>query len=373
MTFRSFPGFIIALIFSTTICAEELQINPSHPNQYTVVKGDTLWDISAKFLNHPWQWPELWKNNAQIGNPNLIYPGDTIYFSIVNGKAQLSLTRNEQLYSSLSKANGPCVLKEDDLKHGRTEFLTSEDGKLLPCIREIPIKEAISLIPSSAIAKYLSSPKVVSENELNNSPYVIGFAGEHLLAGMGDRVYVRAIDSSDSFSYTTYRKGDTYTNPETGEILGYEAKYVADMKLEQAGDPATLLITKASGEIRMGDRIMLSPEEDINLNYFPKPPEQKILGSIISVLGGVSQIGQYNVVVIDKGVQDGIQIGHELDIYKRGKLTRDPYTTQKDAAVKLPDEQAGTLMVFRPFERISYALVMKAHHAIHILDKVQTP
>lgn len=214
---------------------------------------------------------------------------------------------------------------------------------------------------------------MVSQNELNSSPYVIGFAGEHLLAGVGDKIYVRAINSSDNLSYTAYRAGSTYVSPETGEILGYEAKYVADAKLEQAGDPATLLIAKSDSEIRMGDRIMLSAEEDINLNYFPKPPEEKIVGSIISVLGGVSQIGQYNVVVIDKGIQDGIQTGHELDIFKRGKMARDLYTVNKDTAVKLPDEKAGALMVFRPFERISYALVMKASQAIHVLDKIQTP
>jgi hypothetical protein len=371
MTFRSFSGFIILLIFSSILWAEELQINPSHPEQYTVVKGDTLWDISAKFLNHPWQWPELWKNNSQIGNPNLIYPGDTIYFSIVNGKAQLSLSRNEQAYSS--KSNGPCIIKEGSVKQGRTEFKTSEDGKLLPCIRETDVKEAINLIPSNAIAKYLTTPKVVSENELNSSPYVIGFAGEHLLAGMNDKIYVRAINSSENLSYTAFRTGNTYLSPETGEILGYEARYVADTKLEQPGDPATLLVTKANNEIRMGDRLMLSAEEDINLNYFPKPPEEKIVGSIISVLGGVSQIGQYNVVVIDKGIKDGLQTGHQLDIYKRGKMARDIYTVNKDVAVKLPDEHAGSLMVFRPFERISYALVMKASQAIHVLDKVQTP
>jgi hypothetical protein len=251
--------------------------------------------------------------------------------------------------------------------------MTSEDGKLLPCIRETNIKEAINLIPSNAIAKYLTTPKVVSENELNSSPYVIGFAGEHLLAGVGDKVYVRAINSSENPSYTAYRKGDTYVSPDTGEILGYEARYIADAKLEQAGDPATLSIAKANSEIRMGDRLMLSAEEDISLNYFPKPPEEKIVGNIINVLGGVSQIGQYNVVVIDKGINDGIQTGHELDIYQRGKVARDPYTADKDVAVKLPDERAGTLMVFRPFERISYALVMKASQAIHVLDKVKTP
>jgi len=371
MAKRLFSGFIIFLIFVTNIRADEIQINPSHPDQYTVVKGDTLWDISAKFLNHPWQWPELWKNNSQISNPHLIYPGDTVYFTIVNGRPQLSLSRNEQLYSPTSQ--GPCILNEEDLKQGRKEFRTTEDGKLMPCIRETVIKQAIDMIPTEAIAKYLTSPKVVSEHELNGSPYVIGFAGEHLLAGEGDKIYVRTIDSSQNLFYTVYRPGVTYVSPETGEILGYEAKYIADTRLEQSGDPATMLIAKAGSEIRMGDRLMESVEGEIVLSYFPKPPEEKIVGSIISVLGGVSQIGRYDVVVIDKGTKNGIQTGHELEIFKRGKVTRDPFTADKEAAVKLPDETAGTLMVFRPFERISYALVMKASQAIHILDKVQTP
>ena len=371
MAKRLLSGFIIFFIFTALTRAEDLQINPSHPDQYTVVKGDTLWDIAAKFLNHPWQWPELWKNNSQISNPHWIYPGDTIYFSVVNGRAQLSLSRPGPVDSGSS--SGPCVLKEEDLKGGRKDFPTSEDGKLLPCIRETNIKQAIELIPNDAIAKYLSSPRVVGAEELSHSPYVLGFAGEHLIGGVGDKVFVRGMIPSDNLLYTIYRSGATYVSPETGEILGYEAKYIADARFELAGDPATLAISKANEEIRMGDRLMLNAQEDVTLNYFPKPPEQKITGHIISVLGGVSQIGRYDVVVIDKGSKDGMQVGHELDIYKRGKLTLDPFSETKNDMIRLPDQIAGSLMIFRPFERVSYALVMKAGQAIHISDTVQTP
>ncbi len=371
MAFRTLFGFMVSFFASISTWAEEIQINPSHPNQYTVVKSDTLWDISGKFLNHPWQWPELWSNNSQIKNPHLIYPGDTIYFSIVNGRPQLSLSRND--LQTQSSAGSPCFLSEEDVKNGRTDFAVSEDGKLLPCIRETIIKQAIELIPTESIAQFLTSPKVVSENELNNAPYVLDIAGEHLIAGTGDRLYVRSITQPGNLSYTIYRAGDTYVSPETGEILGYEAKYIADTTLQQTGDPATLSITKSNSEIRRGDRVMPKTEEEVTLNYFPRPPEKSINGSIISVLGGVSQIGLYNVVVIDKGTKDGILAGHELAIYQNGNSINDPYSTIKNDVVKLPDEIAGTLMVFRPFERISYALVMKATQAIHILDKVQTP
>lgn len=351
---------------------DEIQINPSHPDQYTVTKNDTLWDISGKFLTHPWQWPELWKNNNQIKNPHLIYPGDTIYFSMVNGKPQLSLSRSG-LPEPQAKPNSPCVLKEEDYKYGRKDFAVSESGKLLPCIRESELKQAIRLIPTETITSFLSSPKVVDENELNNAPYVVDFAGEHLIVGTGDRVYVRSITDPNNLSYTIYRPGNPYISPESGEVLGYEAQYIADTSLQQPGDPATLTIIKSTREIRIGDRIMPNAEQDIAINYFPRPPEQSIKGSIISVLGGVSQIGRYNVVVIDKGTADGLLAGHELDIYRSGRIVRDDYSPIKNDAVNLPDEIAGTLMVFRPFERVSYALVMKATQALHVLDKVRTP
>ncbi len=372
MAFRTLTGLIAFLLFSLNVWADELKINPSHPDQYTVVKGDTLWELSGKFLTHPWQWPELWSHNTQIKNPHLIYPGDTLYFSMVNGKPQLSLSRSE-LPQAQTTPNSTCVLKEEDYKYGRKNFAVSEDGKVLPCIREADLKQAIRLIPTETIASYLTSPKVVDENEFNNAPYVVGFAGEHIIVGIGDRIYVRSITEQNNLSYTIYRPGSAYISAETGEILGYEAQYIADASLQQPGDPATLAITKANLEIRAGDRIMPNVEQDVALNYFPRPPEQSIKGSIISVLGGVSQIGRYNVVVIDKGAADGLLVGHELNIYKSGKIVSDAYSPIKNDVVNLPDEVAGTLMVFRPFERVSYALVMQADQALHVLDKVKTP
>jgi len=372
MVFRTLTGLIVSFFISLSVWADEIQINPSHPDQYTVAKGDTLWDVSGKFLKHPWQWPELWSHNTQIKNPHLIYPGDTLYFSIVSGKPQLNISRTDQPQPQ-TDLGSPCVLREEDYKHGRKDFAVSENGKLLPCIRETELKQAVKLIPTENIASYLTSPKVVNENELNNAPYVIDFAGEHLIVGTGDRVYVRSINEPKSLAYTIYRPGIAYISPESGEHLGYEAQYIADASLQQPGDPATLTITKSSTEIRIGDRIMPNANEDLALNYFPRPPEQSIKGSIVSVLGGVSQISRYNVVVIDKGTEDGLLTGHELNIYKTGKIVRDAYSPVKNDAVNLPDEIAGTLMVFRPFERVSYALVMKASQALHVLDKVRTP
>lgn len=194
-----------------------------------------------------------------------------------------------------------------------------------------------------------------------------------MVAGNGDKVYVRAIDRPQSLTYSVYREGDTLMNPDTQEVLGFEAKYLGDLTLQAAGDPATLMVTKANSDINVGDRILPTSEQDVVLNYFPMPPEDSIKGNIIGVLDGVTQVGRYNVVVIDKGVADGLKTGHELSIYQRGKIVRDPYSPVKNDEVQMPDEYAGKLMVFRPFERVSYALVMQAQKDIHVLDKVQTP
>jgi len=346
MALRAMRGLIIPLLFSASLWADTLRINPNHPDQYTVVKGDTLWDISGKFLDHPWQWPELWRNNPQIKNPHWIYPGDTLYFSYVNGVPQLSLT----------PPSGYGVQPD-----------------LTPHIRESAIEQAVPMIPSDAIAQFLSSPKVVSAEEIAQSPYVLEIADEHLIAGSGDRIYVRSIENPEGLGYTVYREGKPYVSPETQEILGYEAQYVADTLVESPGDPATLRITKSDSEVRRGDRLMLTVEGEMALNYFPRPPEHAVTGSILRVMGGVSRIGQHDIVVIDKGTADGLEVGHTLDIYRKGRVVIDRHQSEGPQEVKLPDELAGELLVFRPFERVSYALVMKATSAIHILDKVQTP
>lgn len=378
MVFRTLSGLIVFFFVSTSVWANgarELSINPSHPSQYTVVEGDTLWDISGKFLNHPTQWPELWSYNSQIKNPHLIYPGDTVYFSVVDGRPRLSFSKGNEAYKDAgrSPSSDTCVVSEEDIHSGRTSFAMAENGVLKPCIRETSMKKAIRLIPTENIAKFLTSPKVVDINELNSAPYVIDLAGEHLIAATGNKLYVRSIIEPQSVAYTLYRPGVTFKSPETGEILGYEAKFIADTTLAQEGDPATVVIDKSVNEVMIGDRLMPKPDEQFNLNYFPRPPEESINGSIIYVLDGVSEIGKYNVVVIDKGTQDGLMPGHELEVYKRGRIARDPYSAIKNDQVKLPDEISGTLMVFRPFDRVSYALVMKANQAIRVLDKVKTP
>ncbi|MDQ7091935.1 MAG: peptidoglycan-binding protein [Methylococcales bacterium] len=246
--------------------------------------------------------------------------------------------------------------------------------KLYPRTRIEDIEEALKKIPADAIMQFLSTPKVVNDDEINAAPYVIDFAGEHLIGGAGTRVYVRSILTPTTLDYAVYRKGDAYINPDTKELLGYEALYIASATLQREGDPATLMITKSTQEVRRGDRLMEATKRPSELNYFPEYPKKIIKGTIISVLDGVSQIGKYNIVVIDKGTVDGLKVGHVLDIYQRGRLITDTINQERDdSVVQLPDELAGALMIFRNFKRVSYALILRATQAIHILDKIKTP
>jgi hypothetical protein len=351
MAFRLILALILAMFFRSAFSGEELKINPNHPDKYTVALGDTLWDISGKFLQHPWQWPQLWHNNPQIKDPHWIYPGDTLYFSYVKGEPHLG-------FSPVGNVDN------------------SAETILEPRIRESSLQQAIRVIPTDAISQFLSSPRVVTEDDLSDAPYVLQIAGdERLIAGAGDQIYVRSILQPTGLGYTIYRKGLPYIDPDTNEVLGFEAAYIGDATLKVVGDPATLGITKASQQIRQGDRLMSRSGNGLALNYFPKPPEKLIEGYIIKMLGegGITQIGLHDIVVINKGTLNGLEAGHVLNIYRKGRIITDRLHAPNIEDVKLPDELAGVLMVFRPFERVSYALVMEAEGAIHLLDRVKTP
>ncbi len=338
-------GLACALLFSTGLLADTVALQPDHPDRYVVKKGDTLWDISQVFLQDPWRWPEIWQVNPQIENPHLIYPGDVIALVFgPDGKPQLQLLRGRQTV------------------------------KLEPKVRATPLREAIPPIPMDAIAQFLNDSRaVLTPEELENAPYIVESQDSHLIAGTGDRIYVRSIPDRNSTRYNVYRPGVAYKRPGSETVLGYEALYVGDATLERTGDPATLELTSTVRETLIGDRLLPVAEETIQQSFFPHSPAKQVDGSILKVVDGVSQIGQYQVVVIDLGSDDGMEQGNVLAVYKRGENIRDVVTKERDQRVKLPDERSGLIMVFRPFERVSYALVMNATRAMHINDAVRNP
>jgi hypothetical protein len=242
-----------------------------------------------------------------------------------------------------------------------------------PQIREESLDKAIPTIPIDSIKQFLTRTLVVGEGELDSAPYVVQSADEHVVTGAGDRVYVRGIEGKTEPLFDIFEPGDAYVDPDTGEVLGYEALYVGNGPVQQFGDPATVLLTETTREVRVGDRLLPMRRAGSVTHFQPHAAPPDTEGRIISVIDGVREIGQYNIVAINRGTREGMETGHVLKIYQAGKVIRDEISGKRNDRVKLPDEEAGILMVFSTFEKVSLGLVMEATRAIHINDIVRTP
>ncbi|WP_313087119.1 LysM peptidoglycan-binding domain-containing protein [Pseudomonas sp.] len=321
-----------------------VQLKENHPEQYTVVKGDTLWDISARFLSEPWKWPELWHANPQVENPHLIYPGDNLSLVYIDGQPRIMLNRG---------ASRGTI-------------------KLSPTVRTTPMAEAISTIPLEAINSFLLSNRIVdSAAEFDAAPYIVAGNAERVISGSGDRVYGRG-DFRDGIKvYGIFRQGKTYVDPTTEEFLGINADDVGTAELiDMEGDIATMMLTRVTQEARLGDRLFPSEERAVNSTFMPSEPKEKINGVILDVPRGVTQIGQFDVVTLNKGARDGLSVGNVLAVYKTGETVRDRVTGEN---VKIPDERSGLLMVFRTYDKLSYGLVLQATRSLAVMDKVRNP
>lgn len=344
MSTKKLLGMVLAALLTTgTLIAADVVLNPSHPDQYTVVKGDTLWDISARFLRDPWMWPEVWYVNPQVENPHLIYPGDILNLVYVDGKPQIQATRGHP------------------------------DMKLSPQIRAESLDNAIPTIPLDAIKQFLTRVIVVEEGEMENSPYVVQSADEHVVTGAGDRIYVRGIENHDYTLFDVYKPGGPYIDPDTGETLGYEAIYAGTGPVQSFGDPTTIKLTETTREVRIGDRLRPADRSDPVVHFQPHAVPSGTEGHIISVVDGVSQIGQFNVVALDLGKRDGMEIGHVMRVFQQGAEVKDTVSSKYGKTVRLPDEDAGVVMVFRTFDKVSFGLIMSATRAIHVNDFVRAP
>jgi len=338
------------LLIGAFVQAEEIELNPAHPDRYTVVRGDTLWGIAGKFLAKPWQWPEIWHDNPHIANPHWIFPGDELTLTFTDGHPVLQVTRR-----------------------GAAPLVRPEEGRLSPTVRSEPLDQAIPAIPLNAIQPFLTHPKVVDEETLPNAPYVLGMVGEHVSSGGGGQVYVRGIMDPKITGYMLFRPGKPYIDPETEEVIGHEALYVGDAEVKLLGDPAILNITSSDREVVIGDRILAVEPDKLDIYFHPRPPKNPVSGHIIDVVDGVSQIGQWNVVILDRGAADGLEAGNVLEIRQAGRFLRDIMSPWANEEVTLPPNFLGTLMVFHAFERVSFALVMSAGSSIHLNDAVVSP
>lgn len=327
-------------------------INEGIPDRYVVRKGDTLWDISSHFLKDPWLWPEVWHVNPKIRNPHLIYPGDVIALTWQDGKPRITIEGAEG---------------EPPPPPPSTNLNTV---KLSPTAREQQLKRAIDTIPKSAISAFLTRPFILDNETLQNAPFIVSNYGDNIISGEGAKIYVRPVLDTSTISFNIVRKGRKYIDPDTNKFLGYEAVNLGNAKLVRLGDPATMIVTTAYKEILKGDLLIPTEIEEIDLNFFPRAPDNDVAGRIISVAEGVQKIGQYDIVVLNKGANSGLEPGHVLEVHQQGELVKSPRGRHK---IRLPEERAGLLMIFKPYKDISYGLVMEAFTDLAVYDYVYSP
>ncbi len=331
--------FLPLLLAASLATASEAALKSTAPERYVVTKGDTLWGISSRYLTNPWQWPQLWRmNRDQIKNPHRIYPGDVV---VLNKSGDFPLLRLEQ----------GAVL---------------ETVKLSPKTRSQNTDTAIPSIPMSSIGPFLNESRILAKDELADSPQIIRQEEGRVMLGVGNKGYVHGLpDTPDQWQ--VFRPGKTFSDPDSHEILGYEAVFLGNAQTLAKGDPATIKIIRSTEEISVGDHLLPVTDPAYN-NFVPHAPEDPIEAKIISGYGGISEFGQNSVVVLNRGHHDEIERGHVLALYRKGDVV-----ASGGVQLKLPDERFGLLMVFRVFDRVSYALILQSQEAVHIGDLAKQP
>jgi len=331
-----------------------LELAKDAPDRYVVVKGDTLWDISGRFLQKPWRWPEIWElNREEIRDPHWIYPGDVILLDRSGAQPRLRLARSVGSGSSAAGGNLPVE-------------------KLSPRVRVGPLtQEAIPTINSTDIEAFLNRPLVVDENGLASNPRIVATQEGRVFLGRGELAYVRGIEQPQVSEWHIYRSARPLLDPDTRKPIAWEALFLGTGKLERPGDPASLRVVATNEEVGTGDRLMPA-ERALPIVYAPRAPEAKVAGRIVAVYRGVTQVGRNSVVAVNVGTENGIEVGHVLGIAHRGATITDRTAAEREKVV-LPDEPVGHLLVFRVFDKIAYGLVMDASQPIAVGDDVANP
>jgi LysM repeat protein len=344
------------------------QINPTAPMTYTVKRGDTLWGIASMYLRDPWDWPEVWYINPDIRNPHLIYPGDKLALAYGrDGRPQVRLVEGSA-----------------------ARLQAQEDGvRLEPRLRSTPIASAIPTIPYSAIAAFLQRPLVLTREEARVAPHIIAFRNDHVVAGSGHIAYIRGLGPNAHSRYSVVHIGQRLRDPENGHVLGYLGLYTATALITQpVTQPAVrAVLIDTARETMRGDKLV-STDVQVPLNLEPRAPATQVQGRIVWIVGdtGVSDLaGQYDIVVLNRGSDAGLEPGNVLEVDTAGPVVRDTFGggglrervgaigTAFAPRVRLPDERAGTLLVFKTAPKLSFALIVGAFNTIKVGDVVRNP
>jgi hypothetical protein len=326
------------------------------PDEYVVKTGDTLWDISKVFLRDPWYWPEIWYVNPQVANPHLIYPGDVLKLVYIDGQPRLTIAE---------RAEG------------------GGGKRLSPEVRREPLSQAITAIPYDIIASFMGRPTLLDKDQVKTAPYVVAMRDGHLIGASGNELYARGLkDAAADARYSVIHVEEQLRDPENNDLLGYSGMYVGSGPIATTGDPAKLILTDSTREALQGDKLF-AESVDVNTDFVPHAPSSEIDASIIAVRSH-TVIGQYQVVALNRGGSHGLEAGHVLAIHQAGPAVRDTFSkgglgagksTQMGFGekVQLPEERVGVVMVFKAFDRMSYALVMETTHPIRQGDRAKNP
>ena len=325
-------------------------IEATAPEQYIVKKGDTLWDIAGKFLSKPWYWPEIWHSNPDIKNPHLIYPGDVITLYYVDGQPRLGI--------NIANTAAP-----------------SRSGKLSPSIHSYPLTEHDVGVPIRAIRPFLIRPQIIAEEQLKQAPHILDSEEHRLIYGSGDRLYVRNLTEAEpGAQYSVFRPGQPLVDPDTKELLGFQAIYASDAEVVRAGSPATIQLHHSVREVLRGDRLLPLDPGARGMYFTPKSAPANTRGKIISLFDAISQVAQYQIAVVNLGSREGLETGQVLSVKQKGRTILDAYHQEKqDKNITLPMEETGLMMIFRSFEKVSYGLIMESRKPIRIGDTVTNP
>jgi hypothetical protein len=330
------------------------------PDEYVVKTGDTLWDISKVYLRDPWYWPEIWYVNPQVQNPHLIYPGDKLKLVYIDGQPRVTLGE----------------------RGGETQ--SGGGKKLSPQVRREQLSQAITAIPYDVIASFMGRPTLLDNSQVKSAPYVVAMRDGHIIGAIGNEIYAKGIRSAAADSrYSVIHVDEKLYDPEDGDLLGYSGSYVGSGPVATTGDPAKLLLTDSTREALQGDKLF--PESvDVNVDFVPHAPASDVKARVIAVRNH-TVMGQYQVIALNRGQRAGLEPGHVLAISQIGDTVRDSYskggmranTTSTSRgwgkSEQLPDERIGLAMVFKSFDRMSYALVMETTHEIRQGDMAGNP
>lgn len=341
---RIISALILAVTAVCASAAEPLQLVDNPPDRHIVVKGDTLWGISGKFLKQPWRWPEIWQmNKEQIKNPHWIYPGDVIMLDMSSGTPRLKIGKP----------------------------VTGQSGKIQPTVYSTPVQQVIPSIPPNAIEPFLSKPLIIETTDQNAAVSIVATQEDRMLVGTGDSFYAQGIPDSSIEKWNVFRKGKPLKDPDTGEIIAYEAVFLGNARLVKPGEPATLRVTLAKEEMNRGDNLLPAPLPEI-LTYVPHRPEQEVSAKVLGIYGGVQEGGTNSVISINRGKNSGLELGHVVALY-RNRVSVSIDEDGRRTSTPVPEERYGLAFVFRVFDRIAYALVVESSKAVIIGDSALNP